>query len=73
MSTPGESYTTRPFLKIRRAYVHNFEASRRKHFIHGLVEIDVTELRQAIRREEAAGKDNLLYSGCHPCCRPRGG
>jgi pyruvate/2-oxoglutarate dehydrogenase complex dihydrolipoamide acyltransferase (E2) component len=57
MSTPGESYTTRPFLKIRRAYVHNFEASRRKHFIHGLVEIDVTELRQAIRREEAAGKD----------------
>jgi len=57
MSTPGDSYTTRPFLKIRRAYVHNFEASRRKHFIHGLVEIDVTELRQVVRRAEAAGHD----------------
>jgi len=38
MSADGESYEARPFLKIRRAYLHNFEASRRKHFIHGLVE-----------------------------------
>jgi chloramphenicol O-acetyltransferase len=57
MSTSGESYQVRPFLKIRRAYLHNFEAARRKNFIHGLVEIDVTEVRRAIRRREAAGGD----------------
>jgi hypothetical protein len=40
MSANGESYEARPFLKIRRAHLHNFEASWRKDFIHGLVEID---------------------------------
>jgi chloramphenicol O-acetyltransferase len=57
MSADGESYEARPFLKIRRAYLHNFEASRRKHFIHGLVEMDVTEIRRAVRLREAAGED----------------
>jgi hypothetical protein len=57
MSADGESYEARPFLKIRRAYLHNFEASRRKNFIHGLVEMDVTEIRRAVRLREAAGED----------------
>ncbi len=57
MSADGESYEARPFLKIRRAYLHNFEASRRKHFIHGLVEMDVTEIRRAVRLREAGGED----------------
>jgi hypothetical protein len=62
----GESYQTCPFLKIRRAYLHNFEASRRKHFIHGLVEIDVTETRRAVRSREAAGEETspLRQSSC---------
>jgi hypothetical protein len=57
MSADAESYEARRFLKIRRAYLHNFEASRRKHFIHGLVEMDVTEIRRAVRLREAAGED----------------
>jgi hypothetical protein len=28
MSADSESWEVRPFLKIRRAYLHNFEASR---------------------------------------------
>ena len=35
MATSAESFEARPFLKIRRAYLHNFEAARRKNFIHG--------------------------------------
>jgi pyruvate/2-oxoglutarate dehydrogenase complex dihydrolipoamide acyltransferase (E2) component len=57
MPAGGESYQVRPFLKIRRAYIHNFEAARRKNFIHGLVEVDVTEVRRAVRDLETAGKD----------------
>jgi hypothetical protein len=30
MPAATESYEVRPSLKIRRAYLHNFEASRRK-------------------------------------------
>jgi hypothetical protein len=35
MSAGEESYEARPFLKIRRAYIDDFEAARRKNFIHG--------------------------------------
>ena len=57
MSAGGESYEARPFLKIRRAYIDDFEAARRKNFIHGLVEIDVTEVRRSLRHLETEGKD----------------
>jgi hypothetical protein len=57
ITTSRDSYQVRPFLKIRRAYIHNFEAARRKHFIHGLVEVDVTEVRRSIHDLEAAGTD----------------
>jgi len=57
ISAGEESYEVRPFLKIRRAYIDNFEAARRKNFIHGLVEMDVTEVRRSLRHFEAEGKD----------------
>jgi pyruvate/2-oxoglutarate dehydrogenase complex dihydrolipoamide acyltransferase (E2) component len=57
ITTTGDSYQVRPFLKIRRAYIHNFEAARRKHVIHGLVEVDVTEVRRSLDDLEAVGKD----------------
>jgi pyruvate/2-oxoglutarate dehydrogenase complex dihydrolipoamide acyltransferase (E2) component len=57
MSAAEESYEVRPFLKIRKAYIDNFEAARRKNFIHGLVEMDVTEVRRSLRQLEAEGQD----------------
>jgi pyruvate/2-oxoglutarate dehydrogenase complex dihydrolipoamide acyltransferase (E2) component len=57
MPAGQEPYEARPFLKIRRAYLDNFEAARRKNFIHGLVEMDVTEVRRSLRHLEAEGKD----------------
>ena len=57
MPAGEESYEARPFLKIRRAYIDNFDAARRKNFIHGLVEMDVTDVRRSLRHLEAEGKD----------------
>ena len=55
MSSQGsrnDGYETRPFLKVRRAYLHVLEAGRRKNIIHGLIEIDVTEARRRLRQAE---------------------
>ncbi|MFP5283982.1 MAG: MFS transporter, partial [Actinomycetes bacterium] len=56
-TTPGESYETRPFLKIRRGYRDVLWAARTKDIVHGLVEIDVTRARRVLRRRRAAGED----------------
>jgi hypothetical protein len=62
-----------PFPEIRRAYLHNFEAARRKNFIHDLLLIDVTEVRRSIRDLEASGNDvsltALVMHAVAPCCR----
>jgi len=52
---PSERYQTRPFLPIRRAYLHVYAAGRRKDLIHGLVEFDVTDARKKLGELEAAG------------------
>jgi len=50
-------FETRPFLKIRRAYLDILAAGRRKNMIHGLVEVDVTDARRLLHDREAAGED----------------
>ena len=56
---PGDArgYQTRPFLKIRRGYTDLLAATKRKHIIHGLVEIDVTNAHWVLRQRELAGED----------------
>lgn len=39
------TYTTKPFPPIRQATIDLLGAAGRKHMIHGLVEVDVTEPR----------------------------
>lgn len=51
----GPGYQTRPFLKIRKGYGDVLAASRRKDTVHGLLQIDVTNSRQVLRRYEADG------------------
>jgi hypothetical protein len=55
-SSGSEHFDTRPFLKIRRGYLDVLAAGRRKNIIHGLIEIDVTELQRVLREREAAGE-----------------
>jgi pyruvate/2-oxoglutarate dehydrogenase complex dihydrolipoamide acyltransferase (E2) component len=57
VSVAAEGYRTRPFLKVRRAYVDMLDASRRKHVIHGLIEADVTAAREILRDARNAGTD----------------
>ena len=51
-------FTTRPFLPIRRAYLDVLDAGRRRRMIHGLVEVDVTDVRPAVK---AAGLSFTAY------------
>jgi pyruvate/2-oxoglutarate dehydrogenase complex dihydrolipoamide acyltransferase (E2) component len=55
-SSGGEHFQTRPFLKIRKGYLDVLAAGRRKNIIHGLIELDVTELRRILGEREAAGQ-----------------
>ncbi len=43
-----ERHTTRPYLKVRRAYVDVLDAGRRKNLMHGLLLLDVTEARRRL-------------------------
>jgi pyruvate/2-oxoglutarate dehydrogenase complex dihydrolipoamide acyltransferase (E2) component len=60
-SLGSESFQTRPFLKIRKAYLDVLAAGRRKNIIHGLIEVDVTEARRVLRQRDAAG-DHLSFT-----------
>ena len=46
----------RPFLPVRRAYIDVLAEGRRKHLIHGLVEIDVTDARRVLRSWAETGR-----------------
>jgi hypothetical protein len=56
MTRPDERYEVRSFPRIRRAYVDVLREGHHRHIIHGLVEVDVTAVRAAIRRRAAAGE-----------------
>jgi len=49
MADESVRYEVRPFPKIRRAYVDVLREGHRRHIIHGLVEVDVSKARRAIR------------------------
>ncbi len=68
MTRPDERYEVRPFPKIRRAYVDVLREGHRRHIIHGLVEVDVTEARAAIRQRAAAGGPPLSFTGFVVAC-----
>jgi len=55
-SSGSDHFDTRPFLRIRRGYLDVLAAGRRKNIIHGLIEIDVTELQRVLGEREAAGE-----------------
>lgn len=53
MNNQQKGYSEIPFPKIRRLMVDGGRMGRKKHTIHGLVEVDVTCARQ-LRREHRA-------------------
>ncbi len=60
--------TTIPFPKIRRLMVDGGRMGRQKHTIHGLVEMDVTRARQAIRAHKVRTGESLSFTAFILAC-----
>lgn len=69
MARGSEAHQVREFPKIRRAYVDVLREGHRRHIIHGLVEVDVTEAR-AVMREQPSEEANrpLSFTGFLVAC-----
>ena len=55
-------YTVEPFPKMRRFALDAGRLGRRKHIVHGLLEMDVTEARQYIREHKARTGESLSFT-----------
>ena len=55
-------YHMRPIPRMRRLVVDQAWLAQRKHMIHGLIEVDVTIPRQAIRDHQAATGEQLSFT-----------
>ena len=71
MSENDDSYQTIPFPKIRRLMVDGGRLGRQKHVIHGLVEVDVTRARQAIRDHKLQTGEALSFTAFIMACLGR--
>jgi pyruvate/2-oxoglutarate dehydrogenase complex dihydrolipoamide acyltransferase (E2) component len=71
LSENDDSYQTIPFPKIRRLMVDGGRLARQKHVIHGLVEMDVTRARQAIRDHKLQTGEALSFTAFIIACLGR--
>ncbi|MBW3606077.1 MAG: 2-oxo acid dehydrogenase subunit E2 [Actinobacteria bacterium] len=67
MDDSVDTYSVREFPRIRRAYIDVLEQGRRRHLIHGLVEVDVTAARRVLR-DRAAEVRPLSFTGFVVAC-----
>jgi pyruvate/2-oxoglutarate dehydrogenase complex dihydrolipoamide acyltransferase (E2) component len=71
MTTNNTNYQTIPFPKIRRLMVDGGQLGRQKHLIHGLVEMDVTRVRQSIRAHKTKTGETLSFTAFVMACLGR--
>jgi pyruvate/2-oxoglutarate dehydrogenase complex dihydrolipoamide acyltransferase (E2) component len=71
MTKNYSSYTVIPFPIIRRTMVDGGRMGRQKHTVHGLIEIDVTQARQAIRDHKVQTGENLSFTALVIACLGR--
>ena len=71
MTRNDETYQIIPFPKIRRLMVDGGRLARQKHLIHGLVEVDVTCARQAIRDHKTSTGETLSFTAFVMSCLGR--
>ena len=63
------TYTTRPFPAFRQLVIDGMEIASRKHWIHGLIEVDVTKPRQRLREmKEQTGESFSFTAFLIYCC-----
>lgn len=71
MNRDRDAHEVRPFPRIRRAYVDVLREGHRRHIIHGLVEVDVTRARAAIRDRATDGRPPLSFTAFVIACVAR--
>ena len=71
MTKNNGNYQVIPFPKIRRLMVDGGRLARQRHIIHGLVEVDVTCARQAIRNHKAKTGESLSFTAFVMTCLGR--
>jgi hypothetical protein len=59
---------TQPYPKNRLLMVDGGRLGRHKHTVHGLVEFDITQARQAIRQHKALTGQALSFSAFFLAC-----
>jgi pyruvate/2-oxoglutarate dehydrogenase complex dihydrolipoamide acyltransferase (E2) component len=64
-------YQIVPFPKLRRLMVDGGRMARQKHFVHGLVEMDVTAVRQRIREHKERTGETLSFTAFIIACLGR--
>lgn len=62
MRTPGSTWRALPFPRERKLVIDAVRYGKRKHTIHGLLEIDVTEARRRIRATGTEGAGPLSFT-----------
>jgi signal transduction histidine kinase len=71
MTQTGKGYQVLPFSKMRRFALDAGRLSRRRHIIHGLLEVDVTDARLFIRDHEARTGETLSFTAFIITCLGR--
>lgn len=57
------TYTLKPFPSIRHATIDLLATANRKHMIHGLIELDVTDVRRRLHAYRRATGETLSFTG----------
>jgi pyruvate/2-oxoglutarate dehydrogenase complex dihydrolipoamide acyltransferase (E2) component len=71
MKQRPNDYQVVPFPKIRRVYSEQPRDVQRKPIFHGLVEVDVTKVRQALREHKARTGEPLSFTAFIATCLGR--
>lgn len=57
-----DTFTTRAFPNIRHGYIDVLREGQRKRFIHGLFEVDVTDVRRRLRERKALTGESISFT-----------
>src|SRR6266516_6727511 len=57
-----DDYQVVPYPKLRRALAITYRSTQRKPMIHGLIEVDVTKVRQYLRDHQAKTGESLSFT-----------
>jgi hypothetical protein len=62
----NKRHEVKPFPPMRRATTGILEAASRKHMIHAILEVDVSEPRDLIRQYQAMNGETLSFKLLNP-------